>query len=75
MLLLFLNSVTVDFLIKFMFNRVSRLDKRSVDEISRSFLSRSTLSIKKKKKEKEKTFQLFSREAHSFRDFLILLSS
>ena len=72
MLLLFLNSVTVDFLIKFMFNRVSRLDKSLVHEISRSFLSRSTLSVKKKK---IKNLQLFSREAHSFRDFLILSSS
>ena len=71
MLLLFLNSVTVDFLIKFMFNRVSRLDKSLVHEISRSFLSRSTLSVKKK----IKNFQLFNREAHSLRDFLIPLSS
>ena len=54
-MLLFLNSVTVDFLIKFMFNRVSRVDKSLVHEISRSFLSRSTLSVKKKKKKKKKT--------------------
>ena len=67
MLLLFLNSVTVDFLIKFMFNRVSRVDKSLGHEISRS-----TLSVKKKKK---KNFQPCSREAHSFRDFLIPLSS
>ena len=71
MLLLFLNCVTVDFLIKFMFNRASRVDKSLVHEISRSFLSRSTLSVKKK----GKNFQSFSREAHSFRDFLIPLSS
>ena len=74
-MLLFLNSVTVDFLIKFMFNRVSRVDKSLVHEISRSFLSRSTLSVKKKKKKKRKNSQPFSREAHSFRNFLIPLSS
>ena len=55
MLLLFLNSVTVDFLIKFMLrSRVSRVDKSLFHEISRSFLSRSTPSVKKKKKKKEK---------------------
>ena len=52
MLLLFLNSVKVDFLIKFV-SRISRLDRSLVHEISRSFLSRSTLSVKKK----EKNFQ------------------
>ena len=46
------------------FGRVSRVDSNLVHEISRSFFSRSTLLGKKK------TFQLFSREAHSFRDFL-----
>ena len=59
MLLLFLNSVKVDYLIKFMFNRVSRVDKSVVHKISRSFLNSSTLSVKKKKKK----IQPFSREA------------
>ena len=52
--------------------RVSRVDKSLVHEICRSFSSRSTVSLKKKKK-KKKTIQPFSREAHSFRDFLIPL--
>ena len=73
MLPLFLNSVTMDFLVNFMFNRVSRVNKSLVHDISRSFLSRSTLSVKERKK--KKNFQPFSREAYSFRDFLIPLSS
>ena len=52
MLLLFLNSLTVDRFDKVYVGRVSRLDKSLVHEISRSFLSRSTLSVKKKRKKK-----------------------
>ena len=52
-LLLFLNSVTLDFLIKFMLSVYCRVDKSLVHEICRSFLSRSTLSLKKKKKKKK----------------------
>ena len=69
MLLLFLNFVTVDFLMKLMLAGVSRVDKSLVHEISRSILSRSTLSVRKK------SLQTFSRETHSFRDFLIPLTS
>ena len=55
MLPLFLNSVTVRGLFdKVYVSRVSRLDNNLVHEISRSFLSRSTKSVKKKK---EKNFQ------------------
>ena len=55
MLLLLLNSVTVDF-DKVHVSRVSRVNKSLVYEISRSFLSCSTLSVKRKKKKRKKTF-------------------
>ena len=67
--MLFLNSVVVDFFDKVYVSSVSGVNKSLVHEISRSFLCPSTLSVKKKK-----NFQLFSHEAHLFRDFLIPLS-
>ena len=61
-------SVTIEILIMIVyFGRVSRVDSNLVHEISRSFFSLSTLG--------KKIFQPFSREAHSFRDFLSPLSS
>ena len=64
-------SVTIEILIMIVYfgrvRSVSRVDSNLVHEISRSFFSLSTLG--------KKIFQPFSREAHSFRDFLSPLSS